>query len=262
MGLTLAKPTEAPDSSRMMGRIFALLWLCLAGLPVRADTIVFAAASLKEPLDALAAAHDDVVISYGGSGTMARQVMQGAPADIVLLANTAWMDVLSENGAIDPATIADLASNRLVMIGGLGAPDVPLDQKALGAALAEGPIALGLTDAVPAGIYAKSALENLDLWEQIAGNVAEVDNVRAALALVARGQAPLGIVYATDAQASDAVRIVADIPPSAHAVIRYQAAMTQGADPAASSFWDLLTGPEGQKAFANAGFLPAVRDRS
>lgn len=260
MGLTLAKPGQHPDSPRMLRRTIASLWFSLLCLPLYAETVVFAAASLKEPLDALAMQQDGVVVSYGGSGTIARQVMQGAPADIVVLANTAWMEALDNNGAIDPKTIKDVASNRLVLISHKDIGEMPLDVNAINIARDGGPIAMGLTDAVPAGVYARSAFETLGLWDDLRGHVAELDSVRGALALVARGQAPLGVVYATDAEASDTVYVASKIPPTAHPTIRYQGAMTSEADIEASAFWELLTGPVGQGAFLDAGFLPALRD--
>ncbi len=242
----------------MLIRAFSLAVCCLVSGPARAEVVVFAAASLKEPLDALAVEFGDVVVSYGGSGTMARQVALGASADLVVLANVDWMNVLVDGGHVRPDSIGDVASNDLVMIGAANMADVVLDIAGIGAALGDGRIAAGLTEAVPAGIYAKQALISLGLWEDMADRLAEVDNVRAALALVARGQAPLGIVYATDARVSDGVRVVATFPGGSHQPIRYVAALTRGAVPEAAAFLAFLHGPAGRAAFAGAGFLPPV----
>ncbi len=238
---------------------FLLAAILLLAAPVaRAEVLVFAAASLKEPLDRMAASFDDVVISYGGSGTLARQVGLGAPADVVLLANVDWMDVLVQGGSVNPDTLADFASNRLVMIGQAGAQAVPLEPAALQAALGNGRLALGLTASVPAGIYAKAALQSTGLWEGIQTQLAEVDNVRSALALVIRGQTPLGIVYQSDVRISDAVTTVATFPTESHPPIRYVGGLTQGADSAAAAFFEFVLGAQGQAIMAEAGFLPPV----
>ena len=232
------------------------LILSLAAPVARAEVVIFAAASLKEPLDQIVAQFGDVVVSYGGSGTLARQVSLGAPADIVLLANADWMDVLVDGGHVETATIVDFASNRLVLIGALGAAPVTLEADAITGALGEGRLAVGLTAAVPAGIYAKAALQSLGLWEATEGKLAEVDNVRAALALVARGQAPLGIVYRSDTRITDAVTELAAFPAESHPPIRYTGALTDGADTGATPILDYLLGAEGQAILAASGFLP------
>ena len=233
--------------------------LLLAAPAARAEVVVFAAASLKEPVDAMAAQFPDVVVSYGGSGTLARQVSLGAPADLVLLANNDWMDYLVSGGYVQPDTVTDFASNALVMIGDAQAADVVLTDVDIAVALGEGRMALGLTAAVPAGIYAKAALIDLGLWDRLAAQIAEVDNVRAALALVARGETPLGIVYATDARVSDAVRIVATFPPDSYPPIRYTGAVALHAGDDAKAFWTYVTGPDGRAILAEAGFLPPVQ---
>ena len=232
------------------------LALALAAPTARAEVLVFAAASLKGPMDQIAAQFDDVVVSYGGSGTLARQVSLGAPADLVLLANTDWMDVLIEGAHVDNGTVVDFASNRLVLIGPKGATPVALQADALRLALGEGRLAVGLTQAVPAGIYAKAALQSLGLWDAAQDRLAEVDNVRAALALVARGQTPLGIVYRTDTRVSDAVVELAAFPVQSHPPIRYLGALTKTGNADAQAVLDYLNSPEGQAILAEAGFLP------
>ncbi|WP_076661078.1 molybdate ABC transporter substrate-binding protein [Yoonia rosea] len=237
-------------------------FLTLTAAAARADVLIFAAASLKEPVDRIAAQFDDVVVSYGGSGTMARQVSFGAPADIVLLANTDWMDVLVAGDHVQAESVFDFASNRLVMIGPEGAGPVPLTSEAILDALEAGRMAVGLTQAVPAGIYAKAALQSLGLWEAIEDKLAEVDNVRAALALVARGQAPLGIVYQSDTRITQDVAQVALFPADSHPPIRYVAALTNNADIAAQDVLTYLRGPQGQTILAEAGLLPPADDPS
>jgi molybdate transport system substrate-binding protein len=241
----------------MILRAFHLsIVLLLASGPVRADVLIFAAASLKEPVDQIAARFDDVVVSYGGSGTLARQISLGAPADIVLLANTDWMNVLVDGDHVVPESVAAFASNRLVLIGGQGASAVALEPAPLLAALGDGRIAVGLTEAVPAGIYAKSGLQSLGLWELSQDRLAEVENVRAALMLVARGQAPLGVVYQTDMAISDAVSTLAVFPSDSHPPIRYLGALTGRMNANATTVLDFILSPEGQSIFAVSGFLP------
>jgi molybdate transport system substrate-binding protein len=235
--------------------------ICTAAAPAaRAEVLVFAAASLKEPLDRMGANFDDVVVSYGGSGTLARQVSLGAPADVVLLANADWMDVLVDEGHVLPDSVTDVASNRLVVIGQTGVAPFALDAASLNVALGDGRIAVGLTNAVPAGIYAKAALQELGLWSEVADHLAEVDSVRSALALVARGQAPLGIVYQTDVRVSDAVVQLAVFPNDSHPPIRYLAALTSGASAEAAAFLTYISGEEGQSILADAGFLAPLED--
>lgn len=236
-------------------RFLVVALVCLLPLQATArDLVVFAAASLKEPLDQIAAAFGDVVVSYGGSGVLARQIRLGAPADVVVLAHPLWMTVLEEADAIADRT--ELARNSLVLI----APkhgDVALNASGINAALGEGRLAMGLQAAVPAGIYGKAALEHLNLWDTVSGQLAEVENVRAALALVARGEAPLGIVYATDARVSPDVHVVATFPPESHPSIRYEFARVKSSDHARlDDFMDMLAGDTAQGVFAQAGFLP------
>ncbi len=243
----------------MILRAFTLaLAMTFAAPSARADVLVFSAASLKGPLDQIAAQFEGVVVSYGGSGTLARQVGLGAPADVVLLANVDWMDYLVAQGDVDPRSVSDFASNRLVLSAQQGHPQVALDQAGLAEALDNGRLAVGLTNAVPAGIYAKAALQSLDLWDGVQDQLAEVDNVRGALALVARGQVPLGIVYRTDVRVSPDVTEVAVFPVQSHPPIRYVGAVVDDAPDEARAFWAYLLGPDGQAIMAQAGFLPAV----
>ncbi|MEY1554804.1 molybdate ABC transporter substrate-binding protein [Yoonia sp. R2331] len=235
----------------MMPRGLICAALLLAANVARADPlIVFAAASLKEPMDAIAADFGDTVVSYGGSGTLARQILQGAPADVVVLAHPQWMDALGDLAQ----DRVDLLGNELVLIGPVG-PPLGLEPDILSAALGDGRLAVGLTGAVPAGQYAKEALNSLGLWTSLKDQLAEVDSVRAALVLVARQEAPLGITYATDAAADARVTVRATFPAGSHSAIIYPAARISD-DPRAASFLSELTGPMGQSTFASFGFQP------
>ena len=250
-----------------IARLFAMAALALAWTcPAEARPVtVFAAASLKTALDAVAAAFTDATgtetrLSYAGSSALARQIEQGAPAQVFVSANPGWMDVLDGQGLLAPGTRTNLLTNRLVLIAGQGM-DVTLDPVPgadLAAALGDGRLAMALVDAVPAGIYGKAALQSLDLWDSVAGHVAQADNVRAALWLVAMGEAPLGIVYATDAAAEPKVRVVATFPETSHPPIVYPAAiLAEGDSPAARAFLAFLTGPGAGAVFTGHGFALA-----
>ena len=231
--------------------------------PVRAeDVVVFAAASMKTALDAVAAEFQaqtghGVVISYAGSNQLAKQILQGAPADIFLSAAVNWMDEVEQAGLIAADSRRDFLGNSLVLIAhGRSAEAVGIGPGLdLPALLDGGKLAMALVDAVPAGQYGKAALIHLGLWDSVAPSVAQADNVRAALALVATGEAPCGIVYATDAAASDNVTIVGRFPADSHPPIVYPGALlTNAADPADRAFFDaLMSGMAGAK-FAEQGF--------
>lgn len=232
----------------------------IIGAPVsRADAPVtaFAAASLKTALDQVASDWPQkVTISYSGSGTIARQIAQGAPADMVILANPDWMDWLQDQGIVDKAARVDLLGNSLVLIAAPG--HAPIDAAQPGAiltALDGGRLAIGHTKSVPAGIYGRAWLENTGLWDTLAPHLAEADNVRAALAFVARGEAPLGLVYASDAYAEPRVDVVYHVPTDLHPEIIYPAAALT---PAGKAFLNFLTSPDALQAFEDHGFLPTV----
>ena len=225
--------------------------------------IVFAAASLKEAMDTAAAdfhAHGGqaVQVSYAASPALARQIDHGAPADVFVSADLAWMDWLEQRGRIDAGTRQVLAGNTLVVVAPAGdatsalrlAPGTDLLARLRG-----GRLALAATDSVPAGRYAKAALQSLRSWDDIAAHVAETDNVRAALMLVARGEAPLGVVYASDALAEPAVRVVATFPAGSHPPIVYPVARVEHSDhPQAAAFVDWLRTPPAQAIFRARGF--------
>ena len=233
----------------------ALALIALLASPVSAETVsVFAAASLQTALDEAGARYEAetgtaVRVTYAGSATLARQISEGAPADLFVSANVQWMDWLGE--AMPLAGRTDLLGNRLVLIA--PAPAEPLELAALPEALGDGRLATGQVEAVPAGIYAREALTSLGLWEALSGRLAQTDNVRIALALVARGEAPFGIVYASDAVAEPAVAVVAEFPEGSHAPITYPAALTRES-PEAAAFLDWLQGAEAGAIFAAQGF--------
>lgn len=226
-----------------------------------ADVSVFAAASLQGALEPVAEAFerqtgDRVRLTYAGSSLLARQIIAGAPADIFLSASPEWMDAAAAAGVIQPGSRHDLLGNELVLI----APDptpVALTAEAMTARLGPdgGRLAIALTDAVPAGRYGRQALEHLGLWDAVVPRLAQTDDVRGALALVAAGEAHLGVVYATDAAAEPRVHVVARFPAGSHDPIIYPVALTTAAeDPADSRFLDALRAPEARAVFAGQGF--------
>lgn len=241
---------------RLCAMICALFLTLTPGLA--ADRItVFAAASLRGALDEVVQTHDaDVAVSYAGSGLIARQVAQGAPADVILLANTAWMDWLADRNLLDADHRIDLLGNSLVLIGPQNAPDMAdISVAALTERLAGGRLAIGQTLGVPAGIYGRQWLEATGLWPALSTQLAEVENVRMALALVSRGEAPLGLVYASDALADPGVRAVHQIDPRSHDPIIYPVAVLRDrATPLVTSFMARLQSPEATAIFARHGF--------
>ena len=232
------------------------------GLAAAGQITVFAAASMTNAMAEVeerfeAATGHDVLVSLAGSSALARQIRQGAPADVFISANPGWMDRLQEDGLIADATRVDLLSNAMVLIAAdAGAAPVEIGPDMdLAGLLDGGRLAMALVDAVPAGIYGKAALESLGLWDSVAPRVAQAGNVRAALAFVATGEAPYGIVYATDAVAEDDVAVVGTFPAETHPPIVYPAAALAERDTTLTrSFLDFLRGPEAQAAFARQGF--------
>lgn len=249
-------------------RHFAALHLAIAGLafagPVLAadsgPLIVFAATSLKSALDEIAAgwqrdAGQTVRVSYGPTSALARQVEQGAPADVFISADLDWMKFLAERRLVGDATA--LLGGRLVLIAPRNSKVVlPLRRGApLAAALGDGRLAVANVESVPAGRYARAALESLGLWREVAGRLVQTDNVRAALRLVARGEVPLAVVYATDARAEPLVRVVAVFDESLHPPIRYVAAPVTGAQTRqAAAFIAHLRSRAARSVFEREGF--------
>ena len=250
--------------------LLCLIALTFVPLPARAQgtpPVVFAAASLKTALDAVAAdwkkdTGKTVVISYAASSTLARQVEQGAPADIFISADLEWMAWLAGRKLIKPETRQTLLGNTLVLV-------APLDSTArvtltagvdLGAALGTGRLAVGEVNSVPAGKYAREALRTLGTWIGVEQKLAPSESVRAALALVARGEAPFGIVYATDAKAEPKVKVVATFPASSHTPILYPVALTASStSPDAPAFAAFLRTPAAVARFTAEGFTMVPR---
>jgi len=240
--------------------------LLLPGLASAADITVFAAASMKESLDEVAANYqrtsgDKVVVSYAASSALARQIENGAPADLFISADLEWMDYLQERKLIDVASRRTLLGNRLVLVGPASgnetldiAPNFPLAEK-----LGDAKLAMANPDAVPAGKYGKAALEKLGVWSAVEPKVARAANVRAALLLVARGEAPYGIVYRTDALAEPKVRVVGTFPEGSHAPVVYPAALVATSakpqpDAAARRFADYLHSAAAVPVWKKYGF--------
>ena len=231
-----------------------------------AGLTVFAAASLKESLDEAAAAYEKqtgvpVRVSYAASSALARQIEQGAPADAFFSADLEWMDYLQQRDKLEPATRRNLLGNQLVLVAPKASKArVDLKRPATFlAALGDGRLAVGQTQTVPAGKYAKASLESLSLWNGVKARLAESESVRAALMLVARGETPLGIVYASDAKAEPAVRVVATFPEESHPPIIYPVAALRGPRSAqATQFVQWLASPAADAIFTRRGF--AVKD--
>ena len=231
--------------------------------PARSEeVVVFAAASLKTALDAVAADFEaatgaTVTISYAGSNALAKQIIEGAPADIFVSAAVNWMNEVEKAGLIVPDRRADLLGNRLVLVAhGKGAPMVDVGEGFdLLALLGDGKLSMAMVDSVPAGQYGKEALETLGIWAGVEGSVAQSENVRAALALVSSGEAPYGIVYASDAVSDDNVTVVGTFPETSHKPIVYPAALLTGAvDAADKAFFEALSTEAADKRFKEQGF--------
>jgi molybdate transport system substrate-binding protein len=244
----------------------ALLLLFLALSPASAlaqdKIVVFAAASLKTALDGAASDYHthggaEVAISYGGSLSLARQIAAGAPADVFGSADEDSMDVAAKAGALQAGSRVDLLRNRLVVVAPKAAPieTLALNPKAFDEAIGAGKLVTGEVNTVPVGKYAKASLSKLGLWSVVEPHLAMTSDVRTALAFVARGEANLGIVYATDAAAEPAVKIVATFPDDSHPPILYPFALTATShNAAARSFLSYLESEPGRAFFTRQGF--------
>jgi len=242
--------------------MFALAAVLLAtpGQTQPRGPLVLAAASLQEALSEAGdvwarAGHARPVISFAASSALARQLAAGAPADLFASADSDWIDDVERRGLIAPGTRATLAGNRLVVVARAGSRALgTMRGEALGRILGAGPLAMADPDSVPAGRYGKAALERLGAWRMVAPRVVRAENVRAALALVERGAAPYGIVYATDARASK-LRIMGVFPATSHAPIVYPIARLKAARSAdAEGFRRFLLSARGQAIFRRFGF--------
>lgn len=227
-----------------------------------APPVVLAAASLQEALTAAAQhwaakGHPKPVLSFAASSALARQVEAGAPADLFISADEEWMAYLAQRRLVQPRTRTSFLTNSLVLVAPAAsrihlsiAPGFPL-----AAALGQGRLAMANPAAVPAGKYGRQALSRLGVWPSVGRRIAAAENVRAALALVSRGEAPLGIVYATDARAAPGVRVVGTFPASSHGPISYPlVTLARSRNVEAEGFRRFLVSPEGKAVFRRFGF--------
>lgn len=254
-----------PDRIRQAILLLGLALFAALAAPAKAQPkgpLVLAAASLQEALSAAADSwarkgHGRPVLSFAASSALARQIEAKAPADLFVSADEEWMDYLAARNLVVSATRVSFLTNRLVIVAPAASrvslavrPSFPL-----AAALGSGRLALADPDAVPAGRYAKDALIRLKVWPDVQGSLARAESVRAALALVARGAAPLGIVYATDARAEAGVRIAGWFPAAAHKPITYPLArLVSASHPEAEGFRRFLLSAEGKAIFSRYGF--------
>ena len=223
--------------------------------------LIFAAASTRDAVEAVIQAFPRDGLTriagvYAATSALARQIVDGAPAALFLSANKAWMAHVSAAGVV--AEQRDMVRNRLVLVAARGDASVTAltDATTIAALLNGGRLAVAETTGVPAGIYARQALKSLGIWEGLRGRLAQAPNVRVALLLVERGEAPLGLVYSTDARASRAVRPVWTVPAAAHEPIVYPLALLKSAttNPAAAALFSFLLSPDGRRIFADHGF--------
>jgi molybdate transport system substrate-binding protein len=227
------------------------------------NVIVFAAASLKNALDEINAqwqkeTSKKAAVSYGASSAIAKQIAAAAPADIFISADTAWMDDVAKKNLIKADTRKDLLGNEIVLI-------APKDSRAeakiepnfdLAKIVGDGKLAMANTDAVPAGKYGKAALQKLGVWDSVSAKVAQTDDVRAALALVSRGEAALGVVYQTDAAADPKVKIVGTFPKDSHPPIIYPIALlASSSNPDAAALLDYIKSAAAKPLFEKQGFV-------
>jgi molybdate transport system substrate-binding protein len=248
LAFTLASMAHAAESDARAGK----------------SIIVFAAASLTDALSEIDKAYTartgvEVKASFAASSALARQVESGAKAEVFFSADEEWMDYLAQRNLLQPQTRHDVVGNRLVMI-------APADSTAkvdikpgfsVASVLGDnGRIATGDPDSVPVGKYAQAALTRLGVWDAIAPRLVRAENVRAALAYVARGEARLGIVYSTDAQAEKRVKIVGVFPADSHPVIRYPIAATTAVTPDGMKYVDFVRSKQSQDVFRKYGFEP------
>lgn len=249
-------------------RVFAIFCFFLMASVIAATALerpvnVFAAASLKSVLDQLAAEFKrensySISITYAGSNVLARQIEEGAPADLFISADKGWMDSLELKNLVVSETRFDFTANRLVLIASSENRSTLTIEPGFALADALGPGRLAMADirGVPAGRYAKAALTSLGVWDQVSDKTAQTENVRAALAFVARGEAPLGIVYRTDAITEAKVRILDTFPASSHAPIIYPAALIKGSTgPAGPAFLAFLRSKAALKQLESFGFV-------
>jgi molybdate transport system substrate-binding protein len=259
--------------ARTLGLAAAALLACWPQPSARAqsgDVVVFAAASLKNALDAVNARWQKetgrkATISYAASSALAKQIEQGAPAQMFISADLDWMDYVEKKNLIRPETRSNLLGNRIVLV-------APKDKASaidikpgfdLAKVLGNGRLAVANVDTVPAGKYGKAALEKLGVWASVSGKLAQAENVRAALLLVSRGEAPAGIVYQTDAASDKTVAIVGTFPEDTHPPIIYPVALTADAThPDAAAFLAYIRSDKAKPPFEAQGFTVLYPGRS
>lgn len=253
---------------RVLAAVAAIMLAAATPVPAssHADTrelTIFAAASLTNAMQDLGKAYTEktgvkVTFSFASSSAIAKQIENGAPADMFVSADTEWMDYLQQRGLIDVPTRKDILSNRLVLIAPADstvklkiAPGFALAQ-ALGK---DGRLSTGDPDFVPAGRYARSALSNLGVWNDVADRLLRAENVRSAMAFVSRGEAPLGIVYLSDVGVDRKVRVVDTFPANSHTPIVYPAALVKGSKPGAQDFFAFIQTSDARAVFEKYGFI-------
>jgi molybdate transport system substrate-binding protein len=246
---------------RLRGILLAAVLVAAPVIAQAATITVFGAASLTDALNDIGKAYkaktgDDVVFSFAASSALAKQIEASGGADVFMSADTDWMDYLDKKGLIAPSTRSNLLGNALVLIAPVSDPAVIniAPHFDLVGALHGGKLSMADPASVPAGKYGKAALTALGVWDSVSGQLAQAENVRVALAYVSRGEAPLGIVYKTDALSDKGVRIAGTFPENTHAPIVYPAALVKDAKPEAKGFLKFLTGPEATAIFEKDGF--------
>jgi molybdate transport system substrate-binding protein len=231
--------------------------------------VVFAAASLKNALDAVNAQWQketgkSAKISYAASSALAKQIEQGAPAQMFISADLDWMDYVEKKNQIKPESRSNLLGNRIVLIAPKDKAQ-PIDIKPgfdLAKVLGDGRLSMANVDSVPAGKYGKAALEKLGVWASVSNKLAQAENVRAALLLVSRGEAPAGIVYQTDAASDSSVKIIGTFPEDTHPPIIYPIALTANASPDAAAFLAYIRSDKAKPLFEAQGFMVLGPGRS
>lgn len=260
-----------PLAANVIAALTLICGMASNSSPVRSETplVVFAASSVTNVVEALESSFErshgvEVIVSFAASSVLARQINDGAPAHVFISASQAWMAEVLRTKAVSPDSVRTIAQNRLALIvpsgtlSSMTSDMAELDGEVVSAVMkGDLPFAIGNPDHVPAGIYAKQALQYLGVWENIKPRLAPMPNVRSVLATVIRGEVSGGIVYASDAQSTDGVRKIGVFPASSHVAIQYPAARTQGDNHyLADTFLEFLVSPEAERVFKEFGFLP------
>ena len=226
------------------------------------DVVVFAAASTTNVVSALAKEFEKrtgftVIPSFAGSGTLARQISEGAPADIMISANMEWLNYLDQAGFLGPESLMKIASNNLALVVPEGTPiPDPFEFEKLPSILGQGRLAIGNPAHVPAGNYAMAALQSLNLWDQLESQLVLLPNVRAVLALVERGEVPFAIIYETDMRLARNISLASIFPADSHPPIFYGMAKIKDNDGHSTSlFYDFVRSQDGQEIFRQFGFI-------